>query len=91
VKGFAVQPTLRVSALYLGSALFIATGAVTIADQPLRTNPKNPFCGGCAQGNGGTSAPPCVGVTCLPTGGACSQIGCTAGNPGGTNNPKCPC
>lgn len=30
-----MQPKLRASLLYLGSALFLTTGVVTIADQPL--------------------------------------------------------
>lgn len=71
------QPKLRASILYLGSALFLATGAVTIADQqiPNNTVPYNP-CGCTVTGNELPAG--CTGNTCA-FGVHCSKLSCVEG------------
>ena len=80
MKGSAVQSTLRASLFYAGSALFMATGAVTIADQPFAKGPiHNAFiCGACQPGGGGVTPQICAGYTCwTPARTNCSQLSCS--------------
>jgi hypothetical protein len=74
---------LHASVLYLGSALFMTSGAVTIADHVIRTHPANSREGcGCANVNwndDGGGAPPCnEGVSCQVEGWPpCHEFPCT--------------
>ncbi len=67
------QPKLRASILYLGSALFLATGAVTIADQVIPNNSRKINSCNCTQN--ANNLPP--GGSCSP-GGQCLGRNCSA-------------
>jgi hypothetical protein len=75
----SAQGKLRVSLFYLGSALFLGTGVVSIADQPL-VNQRLTFCAGCTANNflipcqlsgivctGAVGPTTCNNCTCFPT------------------------
>lgn len=85
MKNSSVQSTLRASLFYVGSALFMATGAVTIADEPL--GGLHIICAGCAAAGGGPGSTVCAGFSCWNGFNStnCSQLNC-AGIPA-----KCPC
>lgn len=57
-----IQPKLRASLLYLGSALFLTTGVVTVADQPIPLGGITPTNCGCVVRDGPGSW--CTGWTC---------------------------
>jgi hypothetical protein len=68
------QPKLRASVFYLGSALFLATALVGVADQPIPLNSQNthPACGcnqappvNCRYGTTCTYYSPCYTRTCI--------------------------
>lgn len=69
-----IQPGLRASLCYLGSAVFLTTGAVTIADQPFNVH-KAPFCHCQKSQQGGKPANCTTGVTCWGVG-PCSGAAC---------------
>ncbi len=86
MKSSDARSMLRASVFCLGLALFMATGAVTIADQPYRS--VRLLCRGCSMNQPSLCAG--GGNTCWNLGGTnCSQVPCTV-LPGGTNMCLCP-
>jgi hypothetical protein len=57
-----IQPRLRASLLYLGSALFLTTGMVAIADQPIPPPGNKTYCSCNADNQQAGDA--CRGRTC---------------------------
>ncbi len=85
MRGSGVQSTLRASLFYVGSALFMATGAVTIADQPFPPGPYF-YCAGCIGGDGGDEDTYyCGGYSCWDFRTNCTQVNC------GGVPLSCPC
>ena len=71
----STQAKLRASLFYLGSALFLGTGVVAVADQPVRYS-RLTFCAGCTVNN---VLAPCQlsGVICTAAQGTTTCNNCT--------------
>jgi hypothetical protein len=83
MRGSAVRSTLRASVFYVGSAVFMATGAVTIADQPYGPQVRL-LCGGKCSANRNN----CAGGnnTCFPLNSTlCRKLPCTISGGGATS------
>jgi hypothetical protein len=83
---FAGKPVLRASFVYVGSALLLAAGAVTVADQPFNNRQE---CG-CKTPVNWNASPRCdQGQNCWQAFGTpCIQIACTKNI---NNQTGCPC
>jgi hypothetical protein len=85
-----VQPRLRASVFYLGSALLLAAGTVTIADQPIRPDKPWSPCGCTPQDQNNKPAHCNLGLTCTYFS-ICHSFACVNGTMPNDPLVKCTC
>jgi hypothetical protein len=84
-----VQPRIRASVFYLGSALLLTAGAVTIADQPIPPKHWSPCA--CTPQNQNNKPASCnLGLTCTYFS-ICHSYACVSGTGGNQPLVRCTC